>query len=176
MIGKTCKGFKSGAGFTLVEMLVVVLLFSIVMGTTTGVFASALKLQKYNLSQQQLLNQTSYVIEYMSRAIRMAKTGGCVPNNYEATSSSLEFGTYNDDCWKFYLADGRLKIDKDSGTYFLTSADFTVNNFEVTVSGDAVGSQPKVTIYFDIEGKVPGRENPRMKIQTTVSQRNLNIH
>ncbi len=198
MTGKTCKGFthhhllvknkkrlsgiasgfrknRSGAGFTLVEMLIVVLLFSVVMGTTTSVFTSALKLQKYNLSQQQLLNQTSYVIEYMGRAIRMAKTGGCVVNNYESTSSSLKFGTYNDHCWRFYLEEGRLKIDKDAETYFLTSDDFTVNDFEVTVSGDVSGSQPKVTIYFDIEGEVPGKENPRIKIQTTISQRNLNL-
>ena len=59
-------------GFTLVEMLVSFAIFSIVIGISTGVFASMIKSQKYSLDTNQLLNQTSYFVEYMSRAIRMA--------------------------------------------------------------------------------------------------------
>ena len=59
--------------FTLIEMLIAVVIFSIIIGAATGVFVSAIQLQKYNLAYQQLLDQTSYAMEYMSRAIRMAK-------------------------------------------------------------------------------------------------------
>jgi len=166
-------------GFTLVEMLVTVLIFSIIIGTGTGVFVSAIKLQKYNLTHQQLLNQTSYVMEYIARAIRMAKKDviGCIDgSNYLETANSIKFATYNDQCWKFFLENAQLKIDKDGIIYELSSSDFQVSSFTVSVSGDVADDnlQPRVTIFMEIEGQGPGSQ-PRLKIQTTISQRNLDF-
>jgi len=166
-------------GFTLIEMLVSVLIFSIVFGTAMGVFTSVIKLQKYNLAHQQLLNQTSYAMEYMDRAIRMAKKDdiGCIDgSNYDETSNSIEFATYHGQCWEFYLEAEQLKINKDGTIYNLTSADFKASNFNVTVTGDSLGDdlQPKVTIFMEIEGKGSGTQ-PKVKIQTTISQRNLDM-
>lgn len=165
--------------FTLIEMLVVVLLFSIIIGAAIGVFASSIKLQKYNLAHQQLLNQTSYAMEYMSRAIRMAKKDeiGCIDmSNYLETSNSIKFVTYHDQCWKFFLENEQLKVEKDGTVYELSSLDFQVSNFTVNVSGDVPGDnfQPMVTIFMEIQGKGSGHQ-PQTKIQTTISQRNLDI-
>ena len=66
------KILNKNKAFTLIEMLVAALIFSIVIGAATGVFVSAIKLQRYNLAHQQLLSQVSYAVEYMDRAIRMA--------------------------------------------------------------------------------------------------------
>jgi len=167
-------------GFTLIEILVVVLIFSIIMGAVTSIFASALKLQRYNLSNQQLLSQTSYVMEYMSRAIRMARKDtmmSCIDgsNYYQENTSSIEFLTYHNECWKFYLEGTRLKVDKDGQSYYLISDDFIVNSFTIDVIGDvADNDQPKVEICLEIEGDVLG-DNPKIQIQTTVSQRRLDI-
>ena len=165
-------------GYTLIEMLVVVLLFSVIVGSATSVFASAIKMQKYNLSYQQLLNQTSYAIEFMSRSIRMAKKDsiGCIDgSNYQVTTSSVKFATYHNQCWEFYLEAGQLKMRKDGSNYDLTSDDFTVNSFSVSVTGDGADlEQPKVTISLDIEGNITTSESkPKINIQTTISQRNL---
>ena len=64
---------KNGEGFTLIEILVVIVIFSIVLGAVIGIFISAIRIQRYYLASQKLLDQTSYVTEYMSRSIRMAK-------------------------------------------------------------------------------------------------------
>lgn len=166
-------------GYTLIEMLVVVLVFSVVIGSATSVFVSALKVQKYNLSHQQLLNQTSYVAEFMSRSIRMAKKDsmGCIDgSNYQETASSIKFVTYHNQCWRFYLENGTLKINKDGVVYELTSDDFTVNAFAVSVTGDGADlEQPKVTISFNVTGNISTDNKPEINIRTTISQRNLDL-
>ena len=63
---------KLNRGFTLIEMMITVLIFSVIVAAVIGVFVSAIRIQRYNLTYQQLLDQTSYAMEYMSRAIRMA--------------------------------------------------------------------------------------------------------
>src|SRR4030042_6233037 len=64
---------KSGAGFTLIELLVSIVLISLTMGAVVGIFVSAINGQARSLASQQLVNQSSYLLEYTSRAIRMAK-------------------------------------------------------------------------------------------------------
>lgn len=169
---------KTNKGVSLIEMLITVLIFSLVMGTAAGIFASAIKLQRYNLKHQQLLNQVSYTAEYMSRAIRMAQKddGTCIDgSNYLETADSIKFATYHDQCWEFFLQNGQLKINKDGTVYELSSSSFQVSDFIVNVIGDGVDNlQPKVTIYLEITGIGSGYQ-PKVKIQTTISQRNLDI-
>jgi len=170
-------------GFTLVEMLVTALIFSIVMGAAMGVFVSAIKLQRYNLTHQQLLNQASYAMEYMDRAIRMAVrddgTCGFSGKNYNYTASSIQFQTYDGACQAFSLNSDSIKATKTGANGYnnvdLTSDDFEVTSFTFQVSGDGIDNdQPKVTIFLEIKGKGLGQQ-PKIKIQTTVSQRNLDL-
>jgi len=166
-------------GFTLVEMLVVVSIFAVVIGTAIGVYTSVLRLQKYNLNHHQLLNQTSYFVDYMSRAIRMAKKDsiGCIDgSNYQEGVSSIKFATYHDECWEFYLSGNQLMVNQDGNVYDLTSDDVIINSFTATVSGDGVDSeQPKVTLNFDVVGNLTIGSSPRTSIQTSISQRNLDL-
>jgi len=167
-------------------MLITAVIFSIIIGIATGVFVSAIRLQKYNLAYQQLLDQTSYVMEYMSRAIRMAKRDeiNCIggSNYYEESGHSIKFATYHNECWEFFLEDStkRLKVWKEisgeTNEYYLTSDDFDVENFNVVVSGDETDDdlQPRITIFMEIKGEGSGNQ-PKIKIQTTISQRDLDI-
>ena len=182
-----CLNVKMNNGFTLIEMLVTALIFSIVIGAAMGVFVSAIKLQRYNLAYQQLLSQASYAVEYMDRAIRMAvrdddNTCGLAGQNYRVSDGGrkIEFKNYKGDCQEFYL---NTSVDPNQlvaskGTDFLdiplTSNDFNLSSLQFIVSGDVSGDseQPKVRIFIEIEGNGSGQQ-PRIKIQTTISQRNL---
>jgi len=170
---------NNNRAFTLVELLVTALIFSIVIGAAMGVFVSSIKLQRYNLAHQQLLSQISYAVEYIDRAIRMARKDeiGCIDgSNYLETASSIKFATYHGQCWRFFLENGQLKIDRDGEEYDLTSDDFEVTSFNFQVSGDNAGDrlQPRVTVFLDIKAKGSGQQ-PRIKIQTAISQRNLDL-
>lgn len=180
-----CLNVKINKGFTLIELLVTALIFSIVIGAATGVFVSAVKLQRYNLVHQQLLNQTAYTVEYMDRAIRMAikddGTCGFPGKNYNYTASSIQFQTYDGVCQAFSLDSNSnsIKATKTGANGYnnidLTSDDFEVMSFSFQVSGDGIDNdQPKVTLFMDIKAKGSGQQ-PRIKIQTTISQRNLDF-
>lgn len=169
-------------GFTLVEMMITLLIFSVIIGVVIGLFVSAIKVQRYNLTYQQLLDQTSYALEYMSRAIRMARKsdGACSgmspAANYEWTANSIRFETYHSpsQCWEFYSENEQLKVNRDGIVYELTSDDFEVNFLRFSVSGwlDSDDFQPQVTIFTEIQGG-GSPPQPKINIQTTVSQRNL---
>ena len=68
------QNIKLSKGFTLIELIVVMAVFLLIIGAAIGIFLSIVQNQKRVLSEQQLLNQISYVEEYMSKALRMAKT------------------------------------------------------------------------------------------------------
>ena len=175
---------KMNKGFTLVEMLVAATVFFLVISISTGLFVSAIRIYRYNLLYQSLLNQASYIMEYMSRSLRMArKSDGTTCNgmegkNYDYGLNWIMFpNSNNNECWEFSLSPlGKLQVIKNYGDpIYLTSDNLKINQFNVKVSGDTSGRQPKVTFVLDIEmkkGDLPWA--PRVKLQTTVSQRNLN--
>jgi len=59
-------------GFSLIELVVVLSIFLIIISVTVDIFISMVQQQKRILEEQELLNQTSYVEEYMSKALRTA--------------------------------------------------------------------------------------------------------
>lgn len=180
--------FKNN-GFTLIEMIVTVFIFSVIVGAAIGVFVSTIRFQRYNLTYQQLLSQTSYAMEYMSRAIRMAKKdtdGSCIEagKNYQVSvaQTSLRFENYktSPECQEFSLELYQLMVEFNSGGKIpLISDNFDVTSLKFEVSGDQVSfgqpadtQQPRVTIFMEIQAKGTGPQ-PKIKIQTTISQRNL---
>ena len=183
------KILNKNKGFTLIEIIVTALIFSIVIGAATRVFVSAIKLQRYNLAHQQLLSQVGYAMEFMDRAIRMAvkdDNGDCISagQNYEVSDGNrkIEFKNYEGNCQEFYLdtsVDSNKLVaskDTDFSDIPLTSEDFKVNSLQFNVSGDIPGDniQPMITVFMDIKAEGSGQQ-PGIKIQTTISQRNLDL-
>jgi len=134
-------------GFTVIELVVVMAIFLFVIGAAMGIFLSVVKSQKRVLSEQQILNQISYVQEYVSKALRTVKTeieegpGSCLidytlgsqaPSHqgfiYLLTRYDSNKGSFrgikfinqsdNDACQEFYLDDnGVLKELKTYSPY-----------------------------------------------------------
>jgi len=181
MIGNKIQTMKN-KGFTLIELLVSVFVFTLIIGASSGVFISGIRLQRRALATQQLLDEVSFAAEYMSRLARMAKrdeTGICITagNNYEIRGSGFRFLNYKDECQEFFLdTDGQLKESKSGGGGIaLTSKDFQVLSFNIELSGERQGDneQPRVTFFLEVEGK--GLDKPKIQLQTTTSQRNLDM-
>ncbi len=187
---------KTKGGFTLIEMLAAVMIFSLIIGVISGVFISGFRGQKSALSSQRLLDQTSYVLEYMSRALRMASKQttdipACLSQdglNYEIThsGSGLKFINHleEDDCQEFFLEGAQLKYRKKIGQageqiFDLTSASLQITSLDFGPSSGWSQDddlQPRVTIFLAVKGKGQKlEEQPKIKIQTTISQRNLDV-
>lgn len=184
---------STNKGFTLIEMLVAVVIFSLIIGAISGIFISGLIGQRQALVSQKLLDQTSYALEYMGRALRMARkqtTGlpACLSQNglnYEIAEivpgvSGLKFINHleNDDCQGFFLQDEKLKQLKGGIVYDLTSSNLEITSFNFLLQGESQEDdfQPRVTIFLEIKGTGTRiEEQPRIKIQTSISQRNLDV-
>jgi type II secretory pathway component PulJ len=217
---KYSKDGKLQKGFTIVEIVVAMTIFILILGVSTNIFISAVAQQRRILSEQQLVNQMSYVIEYMAKALRMAikdEEGVCVyePNIYEPegdekgifvlTRQNIGAGGFrgirflnasntnalNEPiCQEFFLDDNVLKeiksvdgsVDKNTDNAVpITSEKIEITSIKFAINGDSAtnyassydNTQPSITIF--LEAKIVGDNRPAKKIQTTISQRNLNI-
>ena len=181
---------KDIGGFTLIELLVGLSVFVLVVGGIIGIFISVIRSQRQVLAEQEALNQLSFAMEYMSRALRMARRENgnfnCLTTdfNYENPSgiSSIQFINHlqSDDCQRFFLEGNTLKYIIGAGgeseeTLPLTSPDIEISQLKFELKGQAKDdspesdSQPRVTIFLEASAPL------KMKLQTTISQRNLDI-
>lgn len=174
-------GAEQKKGFTLVELVVALGIFSMALGITSQTFVAGIKLQRKFLASTESLNEISYLMEYMARSIRMAykdMTPVCLSAaklNYEATygGEGVKFMKKNSQCQEFYLDGETLYESKNNGAEInaLTSPKVRVVAFNVgpSTSWDQNDEeQPRVTLFLEVEAK----DGTRVKMQTTVSQRN----
>ena len=186
-------------GFTLIEMVTAVGIFSTLAAVLTGFFISATQAQQKTLASQGLIDNVSYNLEYISRAVRMAKkdlSGSCLATvgakyNYEtnAERNRIRFLNYQNKCQEFFLDGNQLKEQKstDNSAFnfeaplSLTPASLEVVSFILDGSeswgqGQEPLTQPRVTLFLEIKGKGQRPElQSSIKIQTIISQRNLNV-
>lgn len=196
------------AGMTLIEIVVAIAVFFIIVAAAVGIFSSSVKIQKRALATQELLDQTSYVMEYMSRALRMATKelnctnpldpATCDPSNppyclmnkgygwnYETNPpdyNKIKFINHlqDNDCQEFFLdtTNHRIKYKTSEGEFYLTSSNLQVESLQFALFGESQGDipprQPQVTMFLKIKGRGL-TSRPELRIQTTISQRNLDI-
>lgn len=196
---KLRKAKQKNQGFTLVELLVASALFVVVITVVGMIFTNSYQSQSKTLAFETVFDQASYLIEYMSRALRMAgKESSCTDINNPATCACLTVSGYgygyeithasqgikfiNSDgsCQEFYLdaASHRLKENKNGEAFLTSGSPVVVNAFNVSLVGDdpADALQPKVTFFLDL--RIAGTKiesQSFLKLQTTVSQRKLDI-
>jgi len=169
--------------FTLIELLVVALALSIVVGATTGIFVSAIKVQKYNLEHQEIFNQVGYLANHMTRAIRTAVEGDgvCVAKGktYEVSENhgQIKFIDSQGNCQEFLVTDQGLLFSRTNGQETLiSSSNFDISHLEFNVIESLGGDkkQPRVTFIIEMSRFGSGGD-PNIIIQTTVSKRNIDL-
>lgn len=183
--------------------------FLFVIGSVISIFISVVQHQKEILFQQELLNQVSYALEYMSKALRMAlkdSDGGCLgeghenyiylltnPNEEQFFYKGIKFinASDNNSCQEFYLdsvAGVLMEVKNGASPVALTSQKIKINSIKFGINGengcygagckDGISQQdriqPRITITLEIQPRAEGQQATR-RIQTTVSQRNLNV-
>lgn len=181
---------KKKKGFTLIELLVAITVFTIMIGSVVALFGNAIQAQDQVLLQAQTLNSTSYVFEYMAKALRMAKkdlSGGCIPinNNFinVGNETVIRFLNYDNKCQEFGLTSGVIYMRKSTNNLSsglsseipLSDSALSVTGLSFVISGNDQEDefQPKVTLAADM--KSLRSKFPSFKVQTTVSQRDLDV-
>jgi len=168
-------------GMTLVEITVSVAIFAVVMLVVTQIFITSVRLQRAFLAKTETMNEASYLMEFVSRALRMAQkdTANTCGNGADANYgqpdgvSSIAFMTFDGKCQEFYLSGTTLEDKKNGVTSPLTSPLLQVTKFSVAAAGwdQSDYLQPRVTIALQLRDSV----GSNFILQTTVSQRNPDI-
>jgi len=180
--------------FTLIELLMVCAIFGIFALGAFDFFISQVTLQTQTLMFQQAFNELSFSIDKMSREIRMAKkddieykkvTKNCSGDlegtdklNFWPIPDGISFRDYENRCHKFFLQNNQIMEEAlpDIPALPLTSnSTLVVQNLKFYLSGETQNDhkQPKVTILID--AKIRGKYEIPIKVQTTVSQADLDI-
>src|SRR3989338_8145960 len=76
-------------GYTLIELMVSIGIFSIVVAMTSAMFVTSLKGQEKSYTSQNVADSARYAMEMMSREIRMGKSFPII----DGTSDSLQFAS-----------------------------------------------------------------------------------
>ena len=179
---------KFKKGFTLVEMITAVALFSIVMVVGMGALLNVLNANKKSQSIQTAVNNLNLAMEMMSREIRTGYNYHCgdigsyeVARNCSNGEDFIAFEAYNGNVnnsndqiiFKFY--NNRIYKSLDSGGTFLalTSEELVLEELSFIVVGAPKGDdlQPKVLIIAKGYAGDREKEKTYFNLQTTVTQR-----
>ena len=168
-------GHKSG--FTLVELLVALLVFSVGIGAALSLFLAGISFQKNASSFEEFSSQSSALFEYLSRSLRQAQKdlgASCLSQtglNYELfdANSRIKFINQKGECQEVFLETGIVK-EKIGGA---NSVNLTPANLQVSALTFSLLGAPQTD---DIQPRVTfSLTSPHGTLQTTVYQRTLDV-
>lgn len=171
---------RTHRGYTLVELIVSVAIFSIVMLVAGAAFLALISLDRKARTTNELVSNLSYVVDSMERSIR---TGTA----YSAASGtdSFSFTDANGRIISYRLTvtgtQGQIEQRIDSGAWSaLTAPRIDIENLVFypagTVTGTNDGRQP--TVLITIRGKMkPDSQSPDVEfiIESSATQRLIDI-
>lgn len=164
-------------GFTLVEMIVALFIFSVVMVVSTGALVSIIEANRKAQSVKSVMNNVSFAVDSMMRNLRVGT--GYEPGPQSACSgngaSSLTFTDVDGRQVRYRLSANQIERSIDSGMWLaMTAPEVSIERLCFYVDGTSSGDaqQPRVLILVGgVAGQ--GRSETPFDIQTLVSQRIL---
>lgn len=182
------------AGFTLIEMLVAVSIFSIVMTISVGTLIVLLSAAGVAQTAQTLTSNLSFAFDSMSRHIRTGYDYYCT-STVTPNGNALPVGTL--DCvggeavfvftegesgdrvaYRFDASTDALYRKVESGSWLrLTSEEIAIDSFLFVLDGSTGGdsTQPTVRMLLSASAAAGVPEVTPFYLQTTVTSKQLNI-
>ncbi len=170
-------------GFTLVEMIVSIGLFTVVLFITASAFLTVLSADRKSRTTRVAIDNLNLSLEDMSRRIKTGTAyscGGVGVSDCSEGQNSIAF-TEQDGVtrttYKYISAGKFIQRERDISVLRVTAPEIEINNLRFVVGGTA-GSpdivQPYVIILIDGQIKT-GSITSSFKIQTMVTQRAYDI-
>ena len=187
--------FYNKKGYTLIEIIVAIGLFSMIMVFVMGIFKSVMEGQKLAISSQNIQENLRYTFEVMSREIRAAQGNhsgsecASTPIGYYKvynTNSTddppdsgniLYFKNKNNDCVVYATTtDNQIQITRGLYSMIVTPDEVEIKKFDFFVADDKANEfhSQQARVTFIIEAEIKGGKDihkQNIKMQTTVSSR-----
>lgn len=163
-------------GFTLVEMTVAISIFTFIVLIIGSTFLNTFNIQRRALNIQQVEENVTYVLESMTKELRLSRFDASSPNNNCPASPATSIRAVNQDGdnIRYFLSNGQLHREINSITDTVVSSD-TVAFDRIVFCFSGIGIDQKqqlVTITGRIRS-VNTKNQASMDFQTTVSARLL---
>lgn len=167
------KSLKNRKGFTLVELLVAITLFSIAVSVAVGGFVRALRTQRQLIGLISANSNASLAIEEMARELRTSRNFQCLGGL--SPCEELSFRNAIDENVTYRLGTdpgGTQYIERGSGGSFqqMTAANVRVETLLFNLFNNAQ-YPPRITITVEIGATASELAGSVTRMQTTVSSR-----
>ena len=180
---------RAKRGFTLMEVLVALALFSVVVTVSTNLFLSFQRTSRKTESLEQLTASARFIMEKIAREVREGTVDYqayvaplATPLNQNSTQDVLYLRNSADELISFVYAGNTITLNGEELTgasVRVRTAQFTVipsdNPFQFNeLSGTfAADAQPRVTIFISLDNNKPedDRDYTKYDVQTTISSR-----
>lgn len=165
-------------GFTLVEMIVAIFIFSVAMVIATGALVSILNANRKAQAVKSVMNNLNFALDSMTRSIRTGADYDCgVPSCDVNGSSEFSFINADGEEIAYRLNDGTKRVERSvaTGSFLpLTSPGVIVNDLAFYLDGESGTDtlQPRVMIIMRGEAGT-GKTRTTFDLQTLVTQRIL---
>jgi prepilin-type N-terminal cleavage/methylation domain-containing protein len=174
-------------GFTLIEMMVSVTIFAIVMVVSLGAILTILDSNRKSRTLTEVMSNLNFSLESMTRSIKTGVDPGgdstvlytyaIRPESSGFVFEKIEYKRLEDeDTGRGYIA-RRVGVDENSSSPWvpITSELIDIQNFNFLISGIVANNQPRIQIYLKGEVQTSPKIKSAFAIQTTISQRKLNL-
>jgi type II secretory pathway component PulJ len=175
------------AGFSFMEIIVSVSLFTVIILSTTQIFKMVIDSQRSAIATQNVQESLKYFLEVTAKEMRMAQRNdvACldVPANRvfavgaNSLGQTLSFKNYYGQCVRYYLGldtngvNKRFKIRRDTQDDFISPASIRIDNLGFTLQ-ETDFNQPLVTVTLKAFAiNMASHLRSEMTIQTSIASR-----
>lgn len=161
-------------GFTLIELVVAMAIFSVVILTATQIFVNGLGGTKRIFGQQAVQESGRFILESISKEIRMSEVSGLdgtaiasLPDGLSGPYTFLSVINASGQTVNYLFNDADKQISR---------ADSVLNPNDVSVSGrfylvKSGNLQPRITVVLGLVSKTEEKYKAAINLQTTASSR-----
>ncbi len=178
------------AGYTIIELVVAIGIFSTVVLGATSIFQLVVAGQSYAIASFNTQETMRYDFEIMAKELRTAKVdegGTCKTfcgvssanriyySNTDDNASFLCFKNEKDQCVRYYLIDNRLMINRQGSAYPITPDEIRISALSFKIQEKNMSNtpiQPKVTMKLVVENIGKNLNKQTMVLQQSISSRN----
>lgn len=164
---------NSEHGFTIVEVLVTSLIFSIIAMSVSAIFVQLVGLQRRALATQKIQDNALFVLEMMSRDIRVSKIANQDSPNCDMATVTLTHPSKGTLIYR--VNNGSVEKSENGGSYFaISTPNVSFSRMNFCVKGSLINDNqtPRVAILTTVENRT-GREIIKINLQTSVSSRDV---
>ena len=179
---KNTNSINENFGFTLIEMVVAVALFTVVVVVSTGALMTIIDANRKARSLQTVMDNLNFAMENMSRNLRTGYAYRCggSSSNCPNGKDSIVFTDQNGDSVEYKFSEsgglGSITVSKNGSTAkSITSSEVDIDRLLFYVTGVESGDdkQPLITISIGGMAGTLISTKTEFNIQTTISQRKV---